>query len=158
MATYQIPAPSPMKLKGDEEENWKVFKDAWADYLIATELNKKDKTIQVATLRSVMGAECRKRLHSLQLTEDQLKDPDVIVTQLTEHFTPTRNVLYDRYVFHQADQHANETIAQYQQRLRRLAEPCKFGALEYDMIRDRLVLGCVDKAARARLFRQKECS
>ena len=51
-----------------------------------------------------------------------------------------------------------ETIDQYILRLRRLVEPCKFEGLHDDMVRDRLVLGARDKAARARLFREKECN
>ena len=42
-------------------------------------------------------------------------------------------------------------------RLRHLAESCKFGALHDEMVRDRLVLGCRDKGAKARLFREKDC-
>ena len=37
MATYQIPSPQPMAIKGDVVENWQEFEDAWNDYAIATE-------------------------------------------------------------------------------------------------------------------------
>lgn len=37
-----------------------------------------------------------------------------------------------------------------------MTEACKFKTLHEEVIRERLVLGCRDKAARARLFRQKE--
>ena len=43
-------------------------------------------------------------------------------------------------------------------RLRHLAGSCNFGNLHDEMIRDRLVLGCRDKGARARLFREKDCT
>ena len=56
-----------------------------------------------------------------------------------------------------AQQQVNETIDQYIIRLRHLAENCKFG-LHDEMLRDRLILGCRDKGARARLFRKKKCS
>ena len=71
MATYQIPAPTPMSLKGDVVENWQDFEAAWDDYLLATQLNEKlvdDKKepnpagmAQVAaTLCSVMDLSVRK--------------------------------------------------------------------------------------------------
>jgi hypothetical protein len=60
MATYQIPAPTPMHCGSNTEENWKLFQEAYEDYAIATELTEKDKTVQVATLKTVMGQECRK--------------------------------------------------------------------------------------------------
>ena len=43
-------------------------------------------------------------------------------------------------------------------RLHHLAGSCNFGNLHDEMIRDRLVLGCRDKGARARLFREKDCT
>ena len=46
----------------------------------ATELNNKDDNIQVATLRSLMGPECRKRLKDLNLTEEQSKKTESILT------------------------------------------------------------------------------
>ena len=75
MATgYQIPPPKPMSCKGtDMETNWKVFEDEFKDFVTATELNKKYDKIQVATLRSLMGPECRKRLKDLNLTENKAR-------------------------------------------------------------------------------------
>ena len=75
MATYQIPAPQQMSLKGDLDTNWRICKENWEDYLLATGLDKKDKKIQAATLKSVMGNECKERLSALELTEEPLKDP-----------------------------------------------------------------------------------
>ena len=145
-----------MSCTGNLESNWKAFKESWCDYRVATELDKKSPAIQVATLRAVMGKECKERLMSLALADDDAKDPDVIITKLTKHFAPARNVLYDRYMFHTANQQQNETVDQFVVRLRKLAEPCKFQALQDEMIRDRLVLGCKDKQAQARLFREQD--
>ena len=41
MATYQIPAPPPMSIKGDLIENWKDFENSWGYYAIATDLRSK---------------------------------------------------------------------------------------------------------------------
>ena len=70
MATYQIPAPVQMNCRGDLPTNWKIFCEAYEDYLVATGLDEKDKKIEVATLKSLMGAECKKVLKRLQLTDD----------------------------------------------------------------------------------------
>jgi len=43
-------------------------------------------------------------------------------------------------------------------RHRHLAGSCNFGNLHDEMIRDHLVLGCRNKGARARLFREKDCT
>lgn len=65
MATNQTPAPEPMNCSGDISKNRKIFREAYEDYLIATGLDKKKKPIQAATLKSLMGAECKKILKRL---------------------------------------------------------------------------------------------
>ena len=157
MATYQLPPPDPIVCTGDVATNWKVFKEAYEDYATATELTTKEETIQAATLKTVMGKECRQILSRLELSEGDKKKPSKILEKLQAYFAPTRNILYERYLFHTAEQQVNETADQYMIRLRQLAEPCKFGTLHDEMLRDRLVLGSRDKGARTRLFREKEC-
>ena len=157
MATYQLPSPDPMQCTGDVATNWRSFKEAYTDYATAIELHKKEKTIQAATLKTVMGKECRQIIVRLELSEDDAKDPAVVVEKLESYFEPSRNILYERFLFHAAKQQLNETVDQYIIRLRRLAETCNLQNLHDEMLRDRLVLGCKDKAAQARLFRQKEC-
>ena len=157
MATYQIPSPDQMNCNGDIATNWKTFRESYEDYIVATGLDQKDKIIQVATLKSFMGIECKKILKRLQLSEDEMKDPKTILDKLQDHFLPVRNILYERYVFHNTDQLAHETIDQFVIKLRQLAEPCQFGTLEDESVRDRLVLGCKDSTARTRLFREKDC-
>jgi hypothetical protein len=117
-ALYQLLAPTPVSFNGDVEGNWKIFKEEYEDYVIATEIDKKDAKIQVATLRKLMGPESRKRLAALALSVEELKDPKVILEKLTEEFTPTRNVLCDRHVFNKADQDSKEPIDDYVRRLR----------------------------------------
>ena len=147
-----------MVCTGNTATNWKVFKEAYTDFATATELTNKDDEIQAATLKTVMGKECRQILSRLELSNADKKRPNKILEKLEEYFAPTRNVLYERYLFHAAQQQCNETVDQFMIRLRHLAETCKFGALHDEMLRDRLVLGCRDKGARARLFREKDCS
>ena len=146
-----------MKCSGDLPTNWKMFREAYEDYLVATGLDKKDKKIQVATLKTLMGTECKKILKRLQLTEVKMEDPQTILDALQDHFVPVRNILYERYISHNTEQQAHETIDQYLIKLRRLAESCQFGNLEDEMVRHRLVLGCKDSAVRTRLFREKSC-
>ncbi len=55
MATYQVPNPTPMRLKSDLKNNWKIFKEEWDDYIIATKLDKEDKKVQAATLKESHG-------------------------------------------------------------------------------------------------------
>jgi len=160
MATYQIPPPNSMDLKGDVVENWKDFESAWNFYCIATELDQKTDTAEgkkqvAATLCAVMGMECLKVMKSLPtLSAEDITNPDKILETLRGHFVPQRNVLFERYKFNTTVQ-LQETIDEYVVRMRQLAESCEFGQLTDSLIRDRLVIGTTDTACRDRLLRER---
>ena len=88
-----------MDHKGDRVANWKFFKASWNNYVVATELNKKDKSIQVSTLLTVMGKDCYQVYENLPLTDVQRQDPDTILLQHDKHYEPQRNTIYERYLF-----------------------------------------------------------
>ena len=117
MTTYNLPGPEPMVCTGDVVTNWKQFREAFDDYSIATQLAKKSAEIQAATLKTIMGKECRQILSYLQLTDDEKKSTKDILNKLEAYFAPTRNILYELYIFHMAVQQPNETADQYLLRL-----------------------------------------
>ena len=167
MASYQIPAPSPMSLSGDVVANWKEFEEAWTDYEIATELKGKLKKadgtadsageqLVAATLCSILGSEARKVLNSLPaMTIEKRKNPAEILKALKGYFLPKRNVLYERFVFNSATQKTGENIDEFVLRLRQLADSCEFGVLHDELIRDRIVIGTTDTASRERILRMR---
>ena len=128
MASYQIPAPSPIYVKGDVVENWKDFENSWEYYVIATDLrskldNDEGKEIVAATLCTVMGADCKQIMNSLpSLSTEVKKDRAKIVQEFKKHFIPQRNVLSERFVFNSGVQRPGETIDEYVVRLRQMAE------------------------------------
>ena len=110
MANCQLPPPNAMVCTGNMAENWKVFKEAYADFATATELTNKDDVIQAATLKTIMGKECQQILSRLELSNDDKKKSNKILEKLEEYFAPSGNVLYERYLFHSARQKYNETV------------------------------------------------
>ena len=147
-----IPVPGPYKLNDD----WDLFREQYDNYRIATELNKKSAEVQIATLKSVIGTECLAILRHLNLSEDDKKDTKKTLDALEEHFKPKTNVVFERYKFNTCIQGQSESVDSYVSKLRELAATCKFGALLDEMLRDRIVLGCRDDAARGRLFREPD--
>src|ERR1700733_4256352 len=158
-----FPIPAPMDCLGDIATNWDFFRDSWNDYECATELDKKDMKIRVATFRSVLGRDAQRILQFLPFSDPAKKDslPDIITT-LDLHFKPRRNEVYERYVFYTATQEPGEGIDSFVNRLRRLASSCAFSVpadirtYEDSMVRDRLILGSLDESARTRVFKDKE--
>ena len=55
------------------------------------------------------------------------KDYKVALENLNEYFEPQKNILHETYLFCQARQEKNETLAQFHVRLRSPAERCEFG-------------------------------
>ena len=155
MASVNMPVPTPMDVKGDLLSNWTFVKDQWEDYEVATGLREKSKNVRVATLRSVMDRDCLRILKNLEITDDDRKDPAKCIKALESYFKPTQNEIYERYMFYSCDQGPNENVDQWVNRLRQLSKSCNFEAMTDSLLRDRVVLGTKDKAARARMFREK---
>lgn len=85
---------------GDLVSNCDNFREEFEDYLLATDLQDKANEVQAATLRRVMGNECRHIYkHNPGLSAEQGKDPKVILDALEEYFKPARNVKFERYMF-----------------------------------------------------------
>lgn len=143
-----------MEVKGHAPTNWKFFKESYINYEIATELDKKDAKVRVATLLSVMGQECFMTYQNLPMTEEDRADPMIILDRLTEYFEPKRNTVYERYVFNTCTQDPSELIDIYVNRLRKLATTCEFGDKRDEFIRDRIVIGTNDTSLRGRLLRE----
>jgi len=156
-----FPIPTPMDCTGDVSGNWDFFRSSWNDYEHATELDRKEMSIRVATFRSILGRDAQRILQTIPFpTSAGRDDLPTVINALENHFKPRRNEVFERYMFNTAVQEPGETIDDYVTRLRRLAVSCKFSTtaecLSYEdsMIRDRLILGTSDASARARAFRE----
>ena len=97
--SLNFPLPSPMKCHGDVTGNWDFFKQQWGDYETATGLDKREESVCLATLRSSMGRECLQILLNLNLPEEDKRKIDKCLEALESYFKPSRNLVYERYVF-----------------------------------------------------------
>ncbi|UYV74135.1 hypothetical protein LAZ67_11002219, partial [Cordylochernes scorpioides] len=148
----QIPPPEPVNFRGNIEENWRYFKSHWRNFSIATGLDNKEDKLKVATLLSIIGKEAYNIFEHLDLSDEQRNNSDEIINALTQHFTPKINIIYERSIFNQTNQETNESIEQYICRSRKLSSTCNYGAMTEEMIRDRLVLGIIDKQTKRQLI------
>ena len=104
------------------------------------------KVVQAGALCSVMGMDFVKVMKSLTTqTAFDKKDPEKILSALSNHLMPKNvTLLFERVKFGFANQSENESIDQYVERLRQLAELSEFDNLCDSLIRDRLVIGTRD--------------
>lgn len=147
----------PMKLSGDWSTNWDIFRAEFEDYSLAVDLTQASSEVQAATLRSLMGPECRHVYrYNLQLTPAERNDVKKVLEKLEEYFHQSKNVIYERYVFGCCKQEESEPIDTFVTRLRQKAASCEYGALRDELIRDKLVLGIANEATRRRLLREQK--
>ena len=75
-----------------------------------------------------------------------------IVEVLTSHFQPKRLVIAERFHFHKRVQASDESIAEFDAALRKLAIHCEFGEMLEEILRDRFVCGLHLEATQRRLL------
>ena len=71
---------------------------------------------------------------------------------LHSHFKPKWIVIAQRFYFHNSDQAAGESIANYDASLRKLASQCQFGEHLEETLRDRFVCGLRHEAIQRHLL------
>ena len=150
-----FPLPNAMNCRGDVSGNLDFFRQQWSDYETATGLDKREESVRLATLRSAMGRECLQILLNLSLSEEDKTKIDRCMDFLENYFKPSRNVVYERYVFNRCVQQSEEPVQSYVTRLRKLAASCEYGELTDEFIRDRLVIGLKNQRDKVRLLREK---
>ena len=102
-----------------------------------------------------MGRGCFRILRNLEITDENCKDPAKCKKALECYFKPTPNEIYRLYMFCSCDEGPSENVDQWVNRSRPLSKSCNFEAMTDSLLRDHVVLETKDKAARARMFREK---
>lgn len=149
-----LKAPDPLRLDGNIADNWKKWKQKFELYMTATGIEGKAQKVQSSTLLHVIGDEALEIYNTFEFTqqEDRLK-LKVLLDKFEEHFTPHRNVTFERHVFNTRVQAPGENIDQFVTDLRTKARSCEYGDLCDSLIKDRIVVGIRDDQIRAKLLR-----
>ena len=79
-----------------------------------------------------------------------------IRTALTNHYSPKSSVIVNRYNFDKRDRGENESVAEYLNVLRNLAEKCHFGDNLNERLRDKLVSGINQDGMVRKLLMEEE--
>lgn len=149
-----LKAPDPLRLDGKIADNWKKWKQKFELYMTATGIEGKAQKVQSSMLLHIIGDEALEIYNTFEFTqqEDRLK-LKVLLDKFEEHFTPHRNVTFERHVFNTRVQAPGENIHQFVTDLRTKARSCEYGDLCDSLIKDRIVVGIRDDQIRAKLLR-----
>lgn len=99
-----------------------------------------------------MGSEAENIYKSFVFArEEQRNYFEIVLGKFNEYFFPRRNVIHERACFHQRVQQPGERAEAFIRALYELSEHCEFGAMRDKSIRDRIVVGILDKDLSRRL-------
>ena len=129
--------PEPFEFS--KPEQWPAWSQRFSRFRIASKLDKEAFDVQVSSLIYAMGAEAEKVYSTFTITADTTFD--AVVKLFDGHFTPQKNIIHERAVFHSRQQQPNENVEAFVRALYELAEHAGFGGDKDDAIRDRLVVG-----------------
>jgi hypothetical protein len=80
--------PANLKLTGNLNDNFKLFKQEVEVYFVATETNTKGKDVQVARLLNLLGTDALKLYNSFKINEVTVEN---IFKHFEEYCVPRKN-------------------------------------------------------------------
>ncbi|UYV62549.1 K02A2.6-like [Cordylochernes scorpioides] len=138
--------PSQFELTINNAEAWETWKYKFLLYSDAIQLETKPVKQQRAILLHNIGDDALNIYKTFGLQET-LTNPTIteILEKFDNHFKPFKNVIYRRYNFFSEVQDKNQSFDDFVTKVKNKAVDCEFGDLTESLIRDRIVLGVLDK-------------
>ena len=164
MAGLQPPPPF-LPTPGSPPIPWGQWKSLFDTYMLASAASKFNEDRRCALLLHCLGPEGQRIFHTLPPSANaEASGADLsaaggtaasyqeTVKRLEKHFSPTINVVAERYRFRQRAQRPAEPVDDYISALRALSTTCEFGALQNELIRDQVVEKTSSEKVRERLL------
>ena len=149
MASVRLQPPANFDFK--QPDDWLRWKRRFDQFRLASGLSSEDDERQVSTLLYCMGENAEEVLSSTNISAENRKKYDQVVTHFDGFFKVRKNIIFERARFNRRNQKSDETVDEFITSLYNLAENCAFGDLKEEMIRDRIVVGILDAALSERL-------
>ena len=112
--------------------------------------------MQISSLIYAMGSEAEHIFKSFKWRQaDDAKDYTKVVGKFDGYFVPKKNIIHERALFHMRNQGQGESVEAFVHTIHEVAEHCKFKD-KSEQIRDRLVIGILDKELSERLQLQPD--
>ncbi|XP_073941702.1 uncharacterized protein [Choristoneura fumiferana] len=130
-------------------EDWEAWRKRFSRYLLLSGLEQRDDRTKIDLFLYTLGKNAEQL--AKQLSVDKITDFNEVIQAFEAYFNPKRNVIYDRYKFNSRVQQEQESVADFLKDLYSLSEPCQYGDLRDELIRDRIVVGLKDRKTSERL-------
>ena len=156
----QFAKPAKLEFIGNVAENFRRFKQQFEIYMSAAGYDSKEvpKRKQAAILLNLDGEEAIEVYNTFTFDDETEQDPEVILQKFQEYCEPKKNITFERHVFNTRTQQPTQSFDCFVTELRVQAKKCAYGALQEELIRDRIVVGIRDDNIRSRLLREPDLS
>ncbi|KAL7865994.1 hypothetical protein SRHO_G00112410 [Serrasalmus rhombeus] len=148
-ATFNIQPPESFDFSKPQE--WDKWIRRFERFCLASNLNASSEENQVNTLIYCMGDEADDILRGLTLTAAERGTYKGVRDGFQRFFVVKKNVIYERAKFNMRKQSEGESVDSFVTALYALAERCNYGVLHDELIRDRLMVGLLDKGLSERM-------
>ncbi|XP_054258618.1 uncharacterized protein LOC128983382 isoform X2 [Macrosteles quadrilineatus] len=144
--------------EGNLAENWKHWYQKFEIYLLASNLNSENDARKVALLLHNLGDKCIDIFNSFNLSSEDAKKYDVVVSKFENHFSPKKNLTVLRHKFLNRKQLPSESIDSFYTDLVNLSLACEFDSVRESLVCDVLISGLnsQNQNVRERLLREPE--
>lgn len=158
--TQNIPWPQPLEVEvGDIYDNFQLFNQNWLTYCSATGIDTWGEDMEarkINILLSIIGDKAKKKYANFHIKNEDMTTTDNILKIIRDNLVSERNLLFDRYTFHNCNQLEEESFDTYYCRLKKLFELCRYDqqVTAKDMLRDKLAFGIKDPNLKKKFLRQ----
>ncbi|KAJ8969708.1 hypothetical protein NQ314_001622 [Rhamnusium bicolor] len=124
----------------DGEEDWVVYCERLQEHFTANQIA--EEKIKVAILLSSIGSTTYKLLRNLCHPDlPNKKSYKDVVSLLNQQYCPKVNIWRERKKFYETVQEAQESVAEFNAKIRFRAINCEFGAELKNILRDKFTTG-----------------
>ena len=134
MASVRLQPPSPFSFKQPDE--WPRWWKRFEQFRLASALDQESDDRQISTLLYCLGEDAEDVLSSTNISTEDRKKYDCVVTAFQDFFKVRKNVIFERARFNLRIQEEGESVEQFITSLYTLAEDCAYGELKSEMICD----------------------
>ena len=111
MASLQLKPPAAFQFSKPEE--WRKWKSRFEQFRLASGLSEASEERQVSSLLYCMGEDAADVLDTTDISEENKKKYDQVISKFDEYFQVRKNIVYERASFNRATQLYDESAEQF---------------------------------------------
>lgn len=162
MAGYTGPVklPPDFDLQGkNAATEWKFWKTAFEDYLLATVQSESADKVKLSILRNIIGTESARIMSTFVIPEVEPDKYNFTIAVIDKYVNPRVNECFERYNFLKRVQKEGESFEHFLTECKHFVRTCNYNDVDPNQtaedkaLRDKIVMGIRDSVTRETLLR-----